>query len=104
MSESKKRVWYEYREDKDALGVVVSFKGPGLPMYANKVHFLQTLNSWAQECLEKDEKNLHEEQRMQWQHEAKTVIALIEAAHEAGRESAFRDIRCLLGVKGSSDR
>jgi len=65
------------------------FHGPGLPLYANGVHTLQPLNDWAKKCC--SERDLPAA-------EANAVLRLLEAAFEAGRNDAKREIREIIGV------
>lgn len=81
---------FRVTEEKTALGIVHKFHGPGMPQYANGVHVLQRLNCWALECLLKDDQRPT--------HEADVVLRLLEAAFEAGKQQAKREIREMLGI------
>ncbi len=87
---------YKAVKGATALGTEYSFHGPGLSRYANSVHFLQVPCDWALECLAKDDK-----ERDHGDHDAETIVRLLQEAFEAGRQDAKREFRQLLGVRSA---
>jgi hypothetical protein len=89
-------VKYSFSKTEDAIGSVYEFKGPGLPMHANGVHFIQLLNDWAAKCLndkENDDEALKD-------YEAERVIGFLYAAFNAGKKAQQAIIREAIGAKG----
>ena len=80
---------FKVTRGETALGTEHKFHGPGLPQYANGVHFLQVPCEWALQCLAEKERA---------DYEADTILRLLQGAFEAGKEEARREIRHALGV------
>jgi hypothetical protein len=78
-----------------AIGTAHSFKGPGMPQYANSVHFIQPLNEWAEKCCEPKEAL---DGRPMKDVEAETILRLLRAAYDAGFSDAKAELRGWLGV------
>lgn len=81
---------FKVTQGQTALGTEHRFHGPGISAYANGVHFLQVPCEWALQTLAEKERG---------DYEAETVLRLLHAAYEAGRQEAKREIREALGVK-----
>jgi hypothetical protein len=79
---------YRFQVMKDAFGVTYEFLGPGLPEYANDIHFMQQMNEWGMK---------------QWsvgrtKDEADRMLQFLYIAFEAGRQDMAAEIRHLLGA------
>lgn len=85
---------YVVKKSQDALGITHEFHGPGMPRYANDVHFLQPPNEWAVQCM------AEKETRSWADSHAERIHGFLEAAFEAGREDMKRELRELLGIWG----
>ena len=84
---------YRSAKGSTALGTEHKFHGPGLSQYANGVHFLQIPCEWALDCMAKDKEREHGD------HEAETIVRLLNEAYEAGRKSMKADFRQMLGLE-----
>lgn len=98
MSEESRDPRYTVKKASDALGITYEFRGPGMPQYANDLHFLQPLNEWATKSMAVDELG---ESKRDLSLDAERVRGFLNAAFEAGREDMKREFRNLLGVRGS---
>jgi hypothetical protein len=87
MSE-KNEARYTCRDEQDALGVAVTFRGPGLSRYISQVHVMQPMNEWATHHADED----------MMRREAERILWMLDAAFEAGREAAFAELRQLIGA------
>jgi hypothetical protein len=84
---------YRFTLSEDALGVVVDLHGPGMPTPPYGVHTQQHLNSWAEEIIRT------QPARASCETEAERIVALLDAAYEAGKRARSEELRELLGVK-----
>ncbi len=87
MSDAK----YTTKSSVDGMGTSFAFFGPGLPKYANSVHFIQPLIPFAQENLRND--------HVHGTYEAEQLCRWLAAAFEAGRAAKAKELREVLGVK-----
>ncbi len=79
---------YSYTLSEDALGVVLDFHGPGL-YRSPGIHVQQQANEWAERVLREKDKC--------WEPDALRLVALLEAAFEAGKAARSAELRKLLG-------
>jgi hypothetical protein len=75
---------------KTALGYAYTFNGPGVDYFGGgnpDIHFIQTMNEWAQECCKEN---------FRAEYEANQVIHLLNVAFKAGKEEMRKEFRDLL--------
>lgn len=89
----KTGVRYTTRTRETALGTEHEFLGPGMPQYANSVHFLQPLNDWAKRCCDEECKD----GTSRADYEADTVRSLLASAFQAGYLACKREFKAWLG-------
>ena len=80
---------YTFRVQKDAFGVTYEFLGPGMPQYANEMHFMQQMNEWG----------VKQWGATQMEDQAKRTLQFLQVAFEMGRQDMAAEIRQLFGVK-----
>lgn len=102
MGSGEEKPIYTISKSSDALGITHKVHGPGMPQYANELHFIQPLNEWATKCMAVDAlaKEDREERTPIWDHNAERMLGFLQAAFEAGRQDMRRELRELLGIRG----
>jgi hypothetical protein len=80
---------YQFRVQKDAFGTTYEFLGPGLPQYANELHFMQQMNEWG----------VKHWGVSQMDDQAQRTLQFLMIAFEMGRQDMAAEIRQLIGVR-----
>ena len=87
---SEKSIYQYQRQDAEtAYGDTHQFIGPNLSRWGSHVHLFQPFNYWASQHWTKESSD----------NEAQTIVYLLNAAYEAGRQSMRDDLKVLLGIK-----
>jgi hypothetical protein len=80
---------YRFQVQKDAFGITYEFLGPGLPQFANELHFMQQMNEWG----------VKQWGASQTEDQAERMRQFLMIAFEMGRQDMAAEVRRLIGVR-----